>query len=69
VIRRWKKWELTEAEEAAQTQEAEGDGDTDMDEWDGAKHTPNIQKEVEDAWSKLPKKARKNNRMCKLAGR
>jgi hypothetical protein len=40
-----------------------------MDEWDGAKHTPNIQKEVEDAWSKLPKKARKNNRMCKLAGR
>ena len=50
------------AEDDTEGEQAEGDTDANMSDWNEDEHTPTIRGEVEEAWSKLPKasKAKKH---------
>jgi hypothetical protein len=49
------------AEEDTEGVQAEGDTDANMSDWNEAEHTVPIGREVEKAWSKLPKASRAKN--------
>jgi hypothetical protein len=48
--------------EGEQAQEAEGDADVNMSDWNEGEHAPTIRSEVEKAWSKLPRASKQTNK-------